>query len=72
MTVRFEQEKVYKEHNAYINKAFNAWADSLTWWKLCKIGFGVFIGAILVLLVFGLVVGVPVWMLYKLFFVVLP
>jgi len=72
MTSAFNQVKDRKKKAGEVDKKFDEWAESITGWKLAKWGLYTVLGTVAVLFVLGLVVGLPLWGLYKLFFVVLP
>jgi hypothetical protein len=67
-----EERAAAKKRKEEVDEKFSKWVDSLTWWKLAKYGVKTVLLLMGIGLVAGLIIGVPIWLLWKLFFVVLP
>ena len=60
-----------QERTQKVDNAFEDWLNHMTWWKTIKLAGWVCTGAIMLLFAMGLVIGIPLWGLYMLFFEVL-
>ncbi len=69
---RFRKAREAREKTDKKRQSTQDWIDNLTGLRLVWIGIKCCMASIVATLAVGLCLGVPVWLLYKLFFVVLP